>query len=191
MMTRTTRNEAAAALATGSTMAANNVPEVFQRVKVAETPNEGATKQANAGASHSKDVQDAQKRMNIDSEVDAIVIDHKDNCRALIAALVRDKLNECIKVLEAEKAQVTLEAKLCSLEQEWAQEYLETNASIGGVTSLKDIFAIEHDQVCPNPLKYSGKSMRHYKTYKRAIEYTVGEYPFTYRTNKENCMYAG
>ena len=56
--------------------------------------------------------------MDIDSKVDAIVVDYKDNHRALVAALVWDKLNKRIKVLEAEKAQVILEAKLCSFEQE-------------------------------------------------------------------------
>ena len=55
-MTRTTRNGAAAALVTGSTIATNNMPEVSQCAKVAETPNKRAIKQANAGASHSKDV---------------------------------------------------------------------------------------------------------------------------------------
>ena len=93
-MTKTTRNRAAAALATGSMMATNNVLEVSQHTEVAETPDEGATEQANAGASHSKDVQDAQKRMDIDSKVDGVVVDYEDNCRASIAALMQNKLNE-------------------------------------------------------------------------------------------------
>ena len=121
MMTRTTRNKTAAALATDSTMAANNVLEVSQCTEIAETPDKGATEQTNTRASHFKDVQDAQKCMDIDSKVNAIVIDHEDNCRVLIAILVWNKLNERIKVLEAKKAQVTLEAKLCSLEEEQAQ----------------------------------------------------------------------
>ena len=166
MMTRTTRNGAAAALVTGLTMAADNVSEVFQRTKVAKTPNERVTEQANAGASHSKDVQDAQKHIDIDSKVDAIVVDHEDNCRALVAALVWNKLNECIKMLEAKKAQVTLEAKLCNFEQEQAQGYLKANASMGDVIILKDILAIERGQVCLDLSKYGGKSTRHYKIYK-------------------------
>ena len=129
--------------------------------------------------------------MDIDSKLDAIVVDYEDNCRALVAASVRDKLNERIKVLEAKKTQITFEAKLCSLEQERAQEYLEANASMGSVTSLKNILAIEYSQVCPDPSKYNGKSMRHYKAYKRAVEYTLGERPFTYCTNKKKCTYAG
>lgn len=55
--------------------------------------------------------------MDIDSKIDAIVVNHEDDCRALVAALVRNKLNERIKMLEAKKVQVTLEAKLCSLKQ--------------------------------------------------------------------------
>ena len=43
MMTRTTRNGAAAALVIGLTMAADNVSEVFQRTKVAKTPNKRVT----------------------------------------------------------------------------------------------------------------------------------------------------
>ena len=62
---------------------------------------------------------------------------------------------------------------------------------MGSVTSPKNILVIEYGQVCPDPPKYDGKSMRHYKTYKHAIEYMLGEYPFTYCTNKEKCMYAG
>ena len=58
--------------------------------------------------------------MDIDSKVDAIVVDHEDNCRALIVILVWNKLNERIKVLRAKKVQVILEAKLCNFEQEWA-----------------------------------------------------------------------
>ena len=188
-MTRTTRNGAAVALATGLIMATNNVPEVSQCTEVAETPDKRATEQANAGASHSKDIQDAQECINIDSKVDAIVVNHEDNHRALVVTLVWEKLNECIKMLEAKKAQITLEAKLCSLKQKWAQEYLEVNASMGGVISLKDIFAIEHVQVCLDSPKYSGKSMRHYKAYKRIVEYTFEEHPFMYCMNKEKCMY--
>ena len=189
-MTRTTRNRAAAALATGSTIAANDVSEVSQHIKVAETPNVGATKQANVEASHSKDVQNAQECIDIDSKVDTIVVDHEDNCRALVAALMQDKLNERIKVLEAKKAQVTLEAKLCSLELERAQGYLKANASIGSVTSLKNILVIEHGRVCPDSPKYNGKSIRHYKAYKRTVKYMLGECPFTYCMNKEKCTYA-
>ena len=92
------------ALAIGLTIVDNDVPEVSQRTKVAETSNKKATKQANTEASHSKDVQDAQERMNIDSKVDAIVVDYENDRRALIVALVQDKLNERIKVLEAKKA---------------------------------------------------------------------------------------
>ena len=117
-MTRTIKNGAAVALATSSTMAADNVPEVSQHAEIAETPNEGAMEQTNAKASHFKDVQDAQERINIDSKVNAIVVNYKDNCRASIAALMQNKLNEHIKVLEAEKTQITLEAKLYSLKQE-------------------------------------------------------------------------
>lgn len=43
-MTRTTRNRAAATLAIGLTIAANDVAEVSQRTKVAETPNKKAIK---------------------------------------------------------------------------------------------------------------------------------------------------
>ena len=129
--------------------------------------------------------------MNIDSKVDAIVVDHEDNCKALIAASVQDKLNKRIKVLEAKKAQVTLKAKFYSLKQERAQRYLEANASMDGVTSLKDILAIERGRICPDFSKYSGKSMRHYKAYKCAIEYTFGEHLFMYYTNKKKCTYAG
>ena len=99
-------------------MAANDMSKVFQHTEVAETPNKRATEQANAGASYFKDVQDAQKYIDIDSKVNAIVVDHENNFKALVTALVQNKLNECIKVLEAEKAQVTLKAELCSLEQE-------------------------------------------------------------------------
>ena len=190
-MIRTTKNGAAAALATGLMMAANNVLGVSQHAKVAETLNKKATEQANAEASHFKDVQDTQERMDIDNKIDTIIVDHENDCRASIAASVRDKLNKCIKVLEAKKAQVTLEVKLCSLEQERVQGYLEVNTSMGSVTSLKDILAIERDWVCPDPPKYGGKSMRHYKAYKRAVEYTLREHPFTYRMNKEKCTYAG
>ena len=42
MIIRTIRNGAAIALATSLTMAADNVPEVFQPAKIAETPNERA-----------------------------------------------------------------------------------------------------------------------------------------------------
>ena len=188
-MTRTTRNGAAAALATGSIMAANNVPEVSQRAEVVETSDKRATEQANTKAFHSKDVQDAQERMDINSKVDAIVVNHENNRRASVAALVEDKLNERIKVLEAKKAQVTFEAKLCSLKQEQARGYLKVNASMGNMTSLKDILAIKHGRVCPDPPKYSSKSIRHYKAYKRAVEYTLGECLFMYCTNKEKCIY--
>lgn len=61
---------------------------------------------------------------------------------------------------------------------------------MSGMTSLKDIFAIERGRVCPDPPKYDGKSMRHYKAYKRTIEYTFGKHLFTYRMNKEKCTYA-
>ena len=191
MMTRTTKNRTAAALATGSTMTANNVPEVSQRAKVAETPNKGAIKQTNAKVSHSKYIQNAPERINIDSKVDAIIVDYEDNHRASVATLVRDKLNKRIKVLEAEKVQITLEVKLHSLEQERAQEYLKANVSMSNVTSFKDILAIEHGRVSLDPPKYSGKSMRHHKAYKRTIEYTLREHSFTNHTNKKNCTYTG
>ena len=55
-MTRTTRNRSAMALATSLTMTADNVFEVSQRAEVAETPDKGATKQANVGTFHSKDI---------------------------------------------------------------------------------------------------------------------------------------
>ena len=128
--------------------------------------------------------------MDIDSKVDTIVVDHKDNHRAWVAASVQSKLNECIKVLEAKKAQVTLEAKLCSLEQEQMHGYLEVNVSIGSVTSLKDILAIGHGQVCLDSLKYSDKSMKYYKSYKHSIKYMLEERQFMYCTNKEKCTYA-
>ena len=104
---------------------------------------------------------------------------------------MRNKLNECIKVLEAKKAQVTPEAKLCSFEQEQAQRYLKVNASMGNITSLKDIFAIEYGRVYLDLSKYSDKNMRHYKAYKHTVEYTLGERLFTYCINKEKCIYAG
>ena len=85
----------------------------------------------------------------------------------------------------------TFEAKLCSFKQEQVQGYFEANAFMNDMTSLKDIFAIEHGQVCLDPPKYDGKSMRHYKAYKRTIEYTLREHPFMYCTNKEKCMYVG
>ncbi|MCJ1268486.1 hypothetical protein MMC22_008374 [Lobaria immixta] len=172
-MTRTTRNGAAAALATDSIMAANNVPEVSQHAKVAETLNEEATEQTDVGASHSKNVQNTQKCIDIDSKVDAIIVDYENNCKALVAALVQNKLNERIKVLEAKKAQVTFEAKLCSLKQESVQGYLKANIFMG------------------DPPKYNGKSMRHYKVYKYAVEYMFGERLFTYCTNKKKCTYTG
>ena len=115
-MTRTTRNGATAALATNLIMVADNMLEISQRTKVTETPDKKATEQTNVGASHSKDVQNAQEHIDIDSKVDAIVVDYEDNCRALIATLMWDKLHECIKIFEAKKAQVTFEAKLRSLE---------------------------------------------------------------------------
>ena len=62
---------------------------------------------------------------------------------------------------------------------------------MGGVTSLRDIFTIEHSQVCSDFLKYGGKNMKHYKAYKRAVEYTFGVHLLTYCTNKEKCMYMG
>ena len=62
---------------------------------------------------------------------------------------------------------------------------------MGSVTSLKDILAIKYGRVCPDPPKYSGKSMRHYKAYERTVEYTLGERLFMYCTNKKRCTYAG
>lgn len=115
-MTKTTRNGANAALATDLTMVADNMLEISQHTKVTETPDKKAIEQTNAEASYSKDVQNAQKRIDIDSKVDAIVVDHEDNCRALVATLVWNKLHECIKIFEAKKAQITFEAKLRSLE---------------------------------------------------------------------------
>ena len=87
-MTRTTRNRAAAALTIDSTMAANNMPEVSQCAEVTETLNARATEQANVRASYFKDVQNTQECMDIDSEVDAIVVDYEDDCRASVATLV-------------------------------------------------------------------------------------------------------
>ena len=55
-MTRITRNRPAVALATSLTMTADNVLEVSQRAEVAKTPDEGATKQANVGTFHFKDI---------------------------------------------------------------------------------------------------------------------------------------
>lgn len=55
-MTNTTRNRAAAALATGLTIKADNMPELSQYAKIAETPAKKLTKQINAGVSDSKNV---------------------------------------------------------------------------------------------------------------------------------------
>lgn len=94
-------------------------------------------------------------------------------------------------MLEAKKVLITLEAKLCNLKEEQAQDYFEVNASMGSVTSFKNIFAIEHCWVCLDFPKYGGKNMKYYKVYKHAIEYMPGECPFIYCINKKKCTYPG
>lgn len=81
--------------------------------------------------------------MNVDSKVDCVIVKNKDNCRGSAAVSVWAGLHKRIKVLEAKKATVTLEAKLCSLEEDKVHDYCVANVTMLEITSLKDILVIE------------------------------------------------
>lgn len=180
-----TRNGTAAALALGSRIEANNVLKSFQHAKIAETLMKELTEQVNAGTINSKDVQDAQKCMNIDSKVDSVIIENKDNCKNSVAILIQAGLHKRIKVLEAKKTIMFLEIKLFSLEEKKVHSYCVVNTFMPKIISFKDIFVIEQGQICLNSPKYGGKSMRYFIAYKRVVKYILDVQPFTYSFQQE------
>lgn len=132
-----------------------------------------------------------QKRIDVDSKVDNMIVENKDNYKSFTAVSVQMSLHKCIKELKVKKATVILKVKFYSLEQEKMQDYLVVNALMLEIISLKNIFTIEWGQIYPNLLKYNSKSMYYFKAYKRAVKYILDVQLFIYDTQQELCRYAG
>lgn len=69
------------------------------------------------------------------------------------------------------------------------QDYFIINVFMPEIISLKNIFVIKQEQICPDPPKYGSKSMQYFKAYKYVVEYTLNVQLFTCCTQQEQYMY--
>lgn len=87
-MTKTTKNRTTATLATGSTIEANNVPKLFQCIKVVKNFVKKPIEQTNTRVPDFKNIQDVEKQMKINNKMNSVIVDSKNNCRAFISVSV-------------------------------------------------------------------------------------------------------